>query len=225
VADNQAFLDAGAGRLVGTAFPVGDEDMVLTRQRFIAGCDPFARFDYGMLKPVVRADFIRRTGLRYRETARLSEDFLYLVQFFAAGGRAVLVPRPLYCWTQAFGTISRRWTETGAGRWRYDFRAALAANAEMRAALRGGEDADLIALLGRRDRAFRRLHWLRELGLAREAGAGWAALAGLLLRHPSIWPTVLGRAARAGVQRSGRRRDVNCDVAAATPRAALRQGR
>ena len=128
VADNQYLHDAGAGQMVGTAFPTTGGDRVLDRTAFIAGSDAFAEFNFGMLKPVIRADFVARTGLRYRENARLSEDFLYLVEFFAAGGRAYLVSRPLYYWTQAFGAISRQWTDTGAGAWRYDFLAARAAN-------------------------------------------------------------------------------------------------
>ena len=45
-----------------------------------------------MLKPLIRTDFIRRTGLAYRENARLSEDFLYLVAFYAAGGTGMNPP-------------------------------------------------------------------------------------------------------------------------------------
>ena len=202
VADNQTFLDAGAGRVVGTAFPEDRPDAPMTRQAFIAGCDPYASFNFGMLKPVVRADFVRRTGIRYRENARLSEDFLWLVEFFAAGGNAVLVSRPLYCWTQAFGSVSRRWTETGAGAWRYDFLQACPANTDVRNALRAPADNDLIALLDRRDRALRRLHWIRELSRARDARAGLGALSRLILAHPSVWPIVFRRAVSAAARRA-----------------------
>ena len=200
-ADNQYFHDAGVNRIVRTAFPVEREDGPLTREQFIAGCDPFADFNFGMLKPVIRADFIRRTGLHYRETARLSEDLLYLVEFFAASGRAWLVSRPLYRWTQAFGTVSRQWTDTGAGPWRYDFLAARQTHAEVRDALRSGDNEDLAALLDRRDRALRRLHWLREFSRAREGGHGLPDLARLVLRHPSIWPVISRRLLRAMARR------------------------
>ncbi len=201
VADNQYFHDAGAGQTVGTAFVATRPDAALTRAAFIAGSDPFAAFNYGMLKPVVRADFIRRSGLRYREAARLSEDFLYLVEFFAAGGQAWLVSRPLYHWTQAFGSRSRQWTSTGAGAWRYDFLSVLAANAEVRSALAAVTDADLIALLDRRDRAFRKLHCFRELCRSRDAGHSTGRLLRTIMRQPSIWPLVLRRALTAGWRR------------------------
>lgn len=197
VADNQFLHDAGAGQTVGTAFPPRRPDAALTRRRFIAGSDPFAAFNYGMLKPVVRTGFIRRTGLRYRENARLSEDFLYLVEFFAAGGRAWLVSRPLYCWTQAFGSLSRQWTNTGAGAWRYDFLSALAANAEVRNAMAPAAHADLIRLLDRRDTALRQLHWFRELCRSRDGGQGTGVLLRMISRQPSMWPFVLRRALRA----------------------------
>ncbi len=64
---------------------------MLTKRAFIAGSDPYANFDYGMLKPVIRTDCIRRLALAYRETARLSEDFMYLTDFFAAGETGFLI--------------------------------------------------------------------------------------------------------------------------------------
>ena len=201
VADNQYLFDAGVSQTVGTAFPPGRPDAPLTRQEFIAGSDPFATFNYGMLKPVIRTDFIRRSGLRYRENARLSEDFLYLVEFFAAGGQAWLVSQPLYYWTEAFGTLSRQWTSTGAGAWRYDFRSARAANAEVRNALAPAAHADLIAMLDRRDTALRQLHWFRELCRSRDAGQGTALLLRMISQQPSMWPFVLRRALHAAWRR------------------------
>jgi len=196
VADNQYLHDAAAGQTVGTAFPPGRPGAALTRAKFIAGSDPFAAFDYGMLKPVVRTEFIRRTGLRYRENARLSEDLLYLLEFFAAGGEAWLVSQPLYHWTQAFGSLSRQWTSTGAGAWRYDFRSALSANAEVRNTLAAAAHADLIALLDRRDAALHQLHWFSELCRSRDTGQGIGLLLRTIARRPSMWPFVLRRVLR-----------------------------
>jgi len=201
VADNQYFHDAGAGQVVRTAFPASRQGGPMTRRDFIAGSDPFAEFNFGMLKPMIHAGFVRRTGLRYREKARLGEDFLYLVEFFAAGGSAFLVSRPLYYWTQAFGGRSRRWTTTGDGPWRYDFQSARTANAEVREALRTSTNDDLITLLDRRDRALGQLHALHELRRSRDAGCGPARLIGSLSRHPSLWPIVLRRALHAASRR------------------------
>jgi hypothetical protein len=68
VADNQHFWDAGAGFGVRTAFPIEQGDTAFTKQTFLAGSDPYADLDYGMLKPVIRTDCVRRLALAYRET-------------------------------------------------------------------------------------------------------------------------------------------------------------
>ncbi len=194
-ADNQYFHDAVADRIVRTAFPRNETTPVqlLTRQRFVAGCDPYASFDYGMLKPLIRTDFIRRTGLAYRENARLSEDFLYLVAFYAAGGTGTLVNQPLYNWTQPFGTFSRQWTTTGAGAWRYDFQSAVTVLEEAQLDLRQPQDRDLSGLLIARARAFRRLHHLGRLNRMRASGSSLPEILSVAMKHPEIWPMLASR--------------------------------
>ena len=192
-ADNQYFHDAGANRIVRTAFPDTQGEQPLTRQVFVAGSDPYADFNYGMLKPVVSTDFLRRTGLSYRENARLSEDFLYLVEFYAAGGNGILVNQPLYNWTQPFGTVSRQWTVTGAGAWRYDFQSAIEANDNVLRELYGQRDRDLAALLIARARAFRRLHHLSTLNRMRASGSSYLEILSVASRHPTIWPLIARR--------------------------------
>jgi len=201
VADNQYLFDAGAGQIVGTAFPLTGSSGTLDRNAFIGGADAFVEFNCGMLKPVIRADFVRRTGLRYRENARLSEDFLYLVEFYAAGGRAFLVSQPLYYWTQAFGEVSREWTNTGSGAWRYDFLAARTPNSDVRDGLSPSKDTDLIALLDRRDRALFLLHWMREFSRLRHSWRGIFQFLESISRHPSAWPFILRRVSRAAWRR------------------------
>ena len=101
----------------------------------------------------------------------MSEDFLYLVEFLAAGGTGYLVSRPLYNWTQPFGSLSRQWTTTGAGSWRYDFQSALLANTEVQDLLRQRHELFLVGLLDARARAFRRLHHINEINRLRAKGA------------------------------------------------------
>jgi glycosyltransferase involved in cell wall biosynthesis len=197
VADNQRFHDAGANTEVGTAFPADSFDRVLTRRTFDTGSDPYAEFNYGMLKPIISADFIQATGLAYRENVRLSEDFLYLVEFFAAGGTGILLTHPLYNWTQAFGRLSRQWTTTGAGSWRYDFQSALAGHAEVLHSLRDRRDHLLADLLVAHARACRRLHHLNAIKRARASGATLPQVLSAIARHPSIWPQIARRALRA----------------------------
>ena len=200
VADNQFFYDEAATQMVGTAFPEHEGDRALDKAAFISGSDPYAGFNFGMLKPVIRADYIRSTGLHYREKAKCFEDFLYMTEFFASGGRCWLVARPMYYWSQAFGSISRRWTETGGGQWRYDFLSANAANDEVMRALRLTGESELAALLEQRIRAFQRLHRLQEISRLRANGAAPLRLMGKVLSRPSIWPIFLHRVARRAIR-------------------------
>jgi succinoglycan biosynthesis protein ExoO len=193
VADNQYCHDASAGCVVGIALPVDRPDTLLTKEVFIRGCNAFASFNLGMLKPILRARFIRRVGLAYRENARLGEDFLYLTEFFAAGGMGLLLSQPLYNWTQSFGSISRQWTTTGAGSWRYDFRSALQANAEVRDALRQRGESALVDLLAARGRAYANLHHLTEISRSRAEGASSLQILYAVARHPAIWPELARR--------------------------------
>jgi succinoglycan biosynthesis protein ExoO len=196
VADNQFFYDEAAAQVVRTAFPAREGDRVLDKAAFIAGSDPYAVFDFGMLKPVVRTDFIRSTGLSYQENALRFQDFLYLTEFFAFGGRGWLVARPTYYWCQAFGSVSRRWTETGGGKWRYNFLSAVSANDEVMRALHLAGESELAALLEQRMRAFQRLHRLQEISRLRANGAAPPRLMYKVLSSPTIWPMLLQRAAR-----------------------------
>ncbi len=210
VADNQYLYDEGVDQVVRTAFPVAEHERKLDKQLFVAGCDPYADFDLGMLKPIVRTDFVRDRHITYRESARLSEDFLYLVEFFAAGGRGILLPRPLYYWRQTFGSISRQWTGTAGGEWRYDFLSGARANAEVLNLMRARREDLLARLLYRRMRAFYRLHRLQELNRQRAKGATPAQLATSVLRHPSIWPLIIQRSFR----RVARRRNFTSPIRA-----------
>jgi succinoglycan biosynthesis protein ExoO len=200
-ADNQRFYDAGAGCVIGSAWPMHVAEQELTRQRFIAGSNPYASFSYGMLKPVLRADFIRTSGLAYRENVRLAEDFLYLVEFFAAGGTGILISRPLYNWTQPFGSRSRQWTTTGAGSWRYEYRSALVGCTDVLRALYDRHDHSLAALVVGYLQAFRRLHYLNEIRHAHASGAPLLRVLCAIARRPSIWPHLAARVLLAGHKR------------------------
>lgn len=196
VADNQFLYDDGADCVVRAAFSERNGDRELNTRLFAASSNPYADFDFGMLKPMVRTDFIRRTGLRYRENAKLSEDFLYMVEFLAAGGRGFLLAEPRYYWRQAYGSISRRWTETGDGSWRYNFLSAAAANADLLSSMRTQNQPELCRLLQRRMRAFLRLHFLQEISRMRAGGAAPVRLMREVLAHPSIWLLVAQRCIR-----------------------------
>jgi succinoglycan biosynthesis protein ExoO len=123
VADNQVIHDAVANADVGLAWPSGrldwDSPWELTLDAYMQGSDVYQSFNFGMLKPLMRREFVRTTGLAYDKRARYGEDFLYLLQSFVRGGRAMICSNPYYIYTQPFGTLSREWSH--ASRQRYDF--------------------------------------------------------------------------------------------------------
>jgi succinoglycan biosynthesis protein ExoO len=125
-ADNQLFYDATAAKIVGTAWPAGETDWRLSFDDFLIGSNAYRTFNLGMLKPVLRMEFIRQTGLAYEERARHGQDFFYLLQFFLSGGTAAVTDTAYYYYTQPFGAISRQWSH--ASRRRYDFQTAYDIN-------------------------------------------------------------------------------------------------
>jgi succinoglycan biosynthesis protein ExoO len=154
VADNITYFDAGIGSAVRTAFDPAMPLRFVTKHDLAANSNSFATFDFGILKPMMRRAFLLRHGLRYHEDACLSEDFYYLMNFFVAGGRGHIISEPLYQWTMPFGTISRRWTETGNGAWRYDYRNALRANRHFIEDMTRRGESEMVTMLRARERQY-----------------------------------------------------------------------
>jgi succinoglycan biosynthesis protein ExoO len=210
VADNLLYVDsglpvqsgaaAGFGTVIRAAFDADAKARAVTKADLIADSSSFGEFDYGILKPVIRTDFVRRHGLRYDETSRLAEDFTYLLRFLVTGGRLWLIAEPLYLWTMPFGTLSRAWTQTGAGPWRYDYRQALQATSGLIAEMTARGETQIAAMLERRARQYRAM--IHYIDAQRQAAEGKRARAALILaRHPATYRLlairVTGRALRA----------------------------
>lgn len=206
-ADNLNYVDAGVaaepgqfGRFVRHGFDPAAGDRVLGKRDMLRNGDSAADFDYGILKPVIRRRFVEQHGLAYDESSRLAEDFAYLLEYFVAGGSMFLCARALYDWTMPFGTFSRRWTSTGAGPWRYDYRPVIAANRELIARMAARGENDVVALLQRRGHGYQVM--VHYLGAQRLAASGrYAAAAACILRHPDTYRLlarrIAGRVARA----------------------------
>ena len=209
-ADNLLYIDAGIpaqtgpcagfGAVIRAAFDPNALPRIVTKADLAAKSSSFAEFDYGILKPVMRASFLRLHALTYDETSRLAEDFTYLMRFLVAGGLAVLWPAPLYYWTMPFGTLSRAWTQTGAGAWRYDYRQALLANADLVTEMRARGETAIVTMLLRRARQYRAM--IPYIDAQRQA-AGGDRLGALLtlISHPNAYSLlalrIAGRMRRA----------------------------
>ena len=201
VADNQLHSDSATGSVFRQAFTAPGAGRLVGLADFIAHSDPAATFDFGILKPMIRAEFLRRTGLRYHPGAKLAEDFYYLLEFFHAGGRAWLAHEPLYEWTLPFSPTARRWTATGSGPWRYDYRNALETNRHFQNEFSEAGQPDVLNLLRRRERDYTvMIHYLDAQRILADTGSRTKALA-IIMAHPGTWPLlvqrVVGRMGRA----------------------------
>jgi len=181
VADNQFFYDARAAQMVGTAWPEGQTSWPLTFDDFLAGSDAFENFNFGMLKPVLRTDFMRNVGLGYEATARQGEDFFHLLQFYLSGGEAVVCDTPYYYYTQPYGSVSHEWSHDE--RVRYDFQNAYEINQ------RYLREAEHVLTARQRRRLLARNHGLKVLESyfsAKDAAAErrWLSVPLALVRHP-----------------------------------------
>jgi succinoglycan biosynthesis protein ExoO len=64
-------------------------------------------FSYGYMKPVFERRFLGDAGLRYDETLRIGEDYVFLASALARGGRCVVEPSAGYRYHIRAGSISR----------------------------------------------------------------------------------------------------------------------
>jgi len=184
VADNQFLYDAPAASVVGTAWSQGETAWELDFDGFLSGSNAYETFNFGMLKPVLRLDFLRRTGLGYEPAARHGQDFFHLLEFYLLGGKAVVSDRAYYYYTQPYGDISRRWSR--AGRKRYDFQNAYEINQRYQQSAEAVLSLPQLRHLRARTE---RLKLLESYYRSKEAAlhGDFATAIGLLARNPKIF--------------------------------------
>jgi succinoglycan biosynthesis protein ExoO len=64
-------------------------------------------FSFGYMKPIFERHFLERRALRYPETLRIGEDYIFLASALARGARCVVEPAPGYAYHIRTGSISR----------------------------------------------------------------------------------------------------------------------
>ena len=88
VVDNQVMYDAGADRVIGVGLPPGDRfTPVRLDDLLLNSLTGRARYDYGLLQPMIRRAFLAANRIRYVENVRFGEDFLLALDCLAAGAR------------------------------------------------------------------------------------------------------------------------------------------
>ncbi len=80
----------------------------ITLADFIASNLVFeSTFNYGYMKPIFERRFIEENSLRYDETLRIGEDYIFLASILASGGKCVVEPSVGYAYHVRSGSISR----------------------------------------------------------------------------------------------------------------------
>jgi glycosyltransferase involved in cell wall biosynthesis len=196
VSDDQNHVDAVTRAVVSSGFQGYRFTNPIDKAGFLRLANrPYKEFDFGILKTVTRTDFIKRHGLRYNELARLGEDFYFLMEFFVRGGTLWVSDESLYNWTLPFCPSTRRWTTTGLGAWRYDYRRTFPAHNQYVALMRSLGETDVLRMLRRRER--RMLQMMRYTDAQKAASERRLFTAcGILALHPSTFPLLLRRLVR-----------------------------
>jgi len=202
VADNQYIFDIKAGQTVGLAFRERPNTRIGLPEFFDA-TDPVAPFDFGMLKPIFLASYIRDNNLWYRENVRHGYDYWVLLDFFMTGGTALVMNEAFYWYVQPFGTISRKWAQKG-GR-RYPFEHIKAMNDSVIEELKSRLAPEDLAKLARRGKALEalaRLHQLREQLGAAQFSSAWHTIS---TARREFWTLCVRRATSQVARLAGRR--------------------
>ena len=190
-ADNLYVIDNHAGLCTGTGFPIQGSQRLIDLDVFLETSNPTAKYDYGMLQPVFRADFIREHAVDYYEPARIGEDFYQLLCFFEAGGRAIVLDTPLYYYVEPFGSISRRWAQ--ATRSPYNFEAMLQTHKHFAAVLGPRLSPRHRYLLDRRQAGIEAMIALHQIDACVSRSDFAGALERVLRAPPRFWRVICRR--------------------------------
>jgi succinoglycan biosynthesis protein ExoU len=149
------------------------------------------RQEMGFLKPLMRREFLQRTGLRYDESVRLGEDFILYATALARGARFRLVEPCGYMAVERTGSLS---ASHGAAEL-----AALLAACQTLAREPGLSVRDRYALAAHRRHVRSKLHFHRVLEVRRSRGMATAL--SVLAADPAAALYVLSEAFAARLQR------------------------
>lgn len=142
----------------------------ITKYEYVARAKPFLDHqDWGLLKPMFSAAFLRRQSISYPTHSRHGEDFLMMLDCLLAGGCVVVSPKPTYLYTYR----SSGWSRTSV-----DYRAVVDQSAALLHDPRITADAELLRHLDSRIAAVKRLAAEFEARVLFDKGA----LVGLMAR-------------------------------------------
>src|ERR1700683_5343048 len=173
VADNLALYDHHARSIVrlGIDPELLGSGLRLDCEGFAARCKTNQRnaVDFGLLKPLMRASYLREHGICYDECSRYGEDFRFYLDVLLAGGKLLVIPEAYYQYTERVGSISKKQSGLSRTNARYDRLEAQTRELALdqryaRVAIHLTERADAIRMLGK-IAAFRRRSLFAKLAM------------------------------------------------------------
>jgi succinoglycan biosynthesis protein ExoO len=109
-ADNFYNYDLYAKKIVGIAIPPSmiGASLQLDRYGYVRNCmtSMAGAVDFGLLKPIVRRNFLQATGVRYRGDVRHGEDFIFYLNALVLRAKFAVFPEAHYIYTQRVGSLS-----------------------------------------------------------------------------------------------------------------------
>jgi succinoglycan biosynthesis protein ExoO len=129
--------------------PQDDRPRVVDRYEYVANARPYLDHqDWGLLKPMLKAAFVKARSISYLIYSRHGEDFLMMLDCLLADGRIVISPAPTYLYTHR----GSGWSRTTV-----DYRAVAAQSAALIHDPRIAHDHEMVRLLNSRISALKRL--------------------------------------------------------------------
>ena len=109
VADNQILFDATAkkegriGFVTDWKYRTLDVECLFLRDGFAD-----AKNYFPPLKPLLRREFLTRTGVKYDESVRYGEDFKFHAEMLFNGAKAIITSEPYYIYSTRMGEFSKK---------------------------------------------------------------------------------------------------------------------
>jgi succinoglycan biosynthesis protein ExoO len=167
IADNYTRFDDSSGQELGDAFYDAVAISPLTATRFVASEHPLGRVRFGLLKPMVRRQFLVDHGIRYATEIGLAEDFHFFVRVLLEGGKGLLVNEAHYIYTLPQSPVSG--TQSRGSRTRPNLMDRIWVADDLIQRYRNTQPPEVIAMLHR----YR--GWMSEIARGRMALEAWRA--------------------------------------------------
>jgi succinoglycan biosynthesis protein ExoO len=149
VLSNFCYFDPDSKARGSAGIPQEGLPRVVDSYEYVANARPYLDHqDWGLLKPMLKAAFVRARSISYPIYSRHGEDFLMMLDCLLADGRVIVSPAPTYLYTHR----GSGWSRTTV-----DYRAVATQSAALTRDPRIAHDHEMVRLLNSRISAIKRL--------------------------------------------------------------------